>query len=209
MTRQKTSHIFTKIALIPLNTNLFNIVLLSIFLTLGTCNIYSQDISKKTKQIPANKTKNKTVSGTNDKNKSDAIITKTTDTIKKDSIKPKPLLEDKIIYTAKDYVKIQQKKKLITLYNNAELKHQDIELKSGIIVLNYETNEVLAGRIKDSVGKLSQFPNFKQGENVIEPDSIRFNFKSKKALIWNSRTNQGEFKVKAVLTKKENDSVYF
>ena len=66
-----------------------------------------------------------------------------------------------------------------------------------------------AGRIKDSSGKPSQFPNFKQGANVIEPDSIRFNFKSKKALIWNSRTDQGEFKVKAVLTKKENDSVYF
>jgi lipopolysaccharide assembly outer membrane protein LptD (OstA) len=75
--------------------------------------------------------------------------------------------------------------------------------------MNYEKNEVYAGRIKDSVGKLSQFPNFKQGPNVIEPDSIRFNFKSKKALIWNSRTDQGEFKVKAVLTKKENDSVYF
>jgi lipopolysaccharide assembly outer membrane protein LptD (OstA) len=209
LTRQKTSHIFTKIALIPLNTNLFNIVLLSIFLTLGTCNIYSQDISKKTKSIPANNTKNKAISATNDKKKSEAIITKTTDTIKKDSIKPKPLLEDKIRYNAKDYVRIEQKKKLITLYNKAELYHTDTELKSGIIVLNYEKDEVLAGRIKDSVGKLSQFPNFKQVENVIEPDSIRFNFKSGKALILNSRTDQGEFKVKAVLTKKENDSVYF
>jgi lipopolysaccharide assembly outer membrane protein LptD (OstA) len=209
LTRQKTSHIFTKIALIPLNTNLFNIVLLSIFLTLGTCNIYSQDISKKTKSIPSNNTKNKAISATNDKKKSEAIITKTTDTIKKDSIKPKPLLEDKIRYNAKDYVRIEQKKKLITLYNKAELYHTDTELKSGIIVLNYEKDEVLAGRIKDSVGKLSQFPNFKQVENVIEPDSIRFNFKSGKALILNSRTDQGEFKVKAVLTKKENDSVYF
>jgi lipopolysaccharide assembly outer membrane protein LptD (OstA) len=209
LTRQKTSHIFTKIALIPLNTNLFNIVLLSIFLTLGTCNIYSQDISKKTKSIPSNNTKNKAISATNDKKKSEAIITKTTDTIKKDTIKTKPLLEDKIRYNAKDYVRIEQKKKLITLYNKAELYHTDTELKSGIIVLNYEKDEVLAGRIKDSVGKLSQFPNFKQVENVIEPDSIRFNFKSGKALILNSRTDQGEFKVKAVLTKKENDSVYF
>jgi lipopolysaccharide assembly outer membrane protein LptD (OstA) len=209
LTRQKTSHIFTKIALIPLNTNLFNIVLLSIFLTLGTCNIYSQDISKKTKSIPANNTKNKAISATNDKKKSEAINTKTTDTIKKDTIKAKPLLEDKIRYNAKDYVRIEQKKKLITLYNKAELYHTDTELKSGIIVLNYEKDEVLAGRIKDSVGKLSQFPNFKQVENVIEPDSIRFNFKSGKALILNSRTDQGEFKVKAVLTKKENDSVYF
>jgi hypothetical protein len=29
-----------------------------------------------------------------------------------------------------------------------------------------------------------------------------------KALIWNSRSDQGEFKIKEI-TKKENDSVYF
>ena len=209
MTHQKTSHIFTKIALKPLNTNLFNIVLLSIFLTIGSCKIYSQDISKKTKSIPANNQKDSTISTAENKSKSTTIVKTITDTITKDSIQPKALLEGQIKYKATDYVKIEQKKKLITLYNNAELYYQDTELKAGIIVLNYETNEVLAGRIKDSLGKPSQYPNFKQGENIIEPDSIRFNFKSKKALIWNSRTDQGEFKVKAVLTKKENDSVYF
>ena len=75
--------------------------------------------------------------------------------------------------------------------------------------MDYEKNEVYAGRIKDSTGAYTQFPNFKQGANVIEPDSIRFNFKTKKALIWNSRSEQGEFRIKAAVTKKENDSVYF
>jgi len=209
LTYQETSHIFTKIALKPLNTNLFNIVLLSIFLTIGSCKIYSQDISKKTKSIPANNQKDSTISSAESKNNSTTILKTETDSIQKDSIQPKALLEGKIKYNAADYVKIEQKKKLITLYDKAELYYQDTELKAGIIVLNYQTNEVLAGRIKDSLGKPSQFPNFKQEQNVIEPDSIRFNFKSKKALIWNSRTDQGEFKVKALLTKKENDSVYF
>jgi lipopolysaccharide assembly outer membrane protein LptD (OstA) len=209
LTRQKTSHIFTKIALKPLNTNLFNIVLLSFFLTIGTCKIYSQDISPKTTSIPAKKAKKKSDTAAEKKNKPNATAQITADTIKKDSLKPKVLLEAKIKYNAADYVKIEQKKKLITLYNNAEIKQTDTELKSGIIVMNYETNEVLAGRIKDSLGKPSQYPNFKQAENVIEPDSIRFNYKSKKAIIWNSRSDQGEFNVKAELTKKENDSVYF
>ncbi|POY40828.1 organic solvent tolerance protein OstA [Flavobacterium alvei] len=209
MTHQKTSHIFTKIALIPLNTNLFNIVLLSFFLTLGTCNIYSQDRYNKTSSIPVQNQKDKSIS-TPKKDAKSTTITKTiSDTITKDSIQPKVLLEDKVRYNASNYVKIEQKKKLITLYDNAELYYQDTELKAGIIVLNYEKNEVYAGRIKDSTGKYTQFPNFKQAENVIEPDSIRFNFKTKKALIWNSKTDQGEFKVKAVITKKENDSVYF
>ena len=206
---QKTSHIFTKIALKPLNTNLFYIVLLSIFLTLGSCQIYAQDISKKKKITPVNNLKDSTAPAVDIKNIPASTLKTVTDTIIKDSLQPKALLEGKIKYKATDYVKIEQKKKLITLYNNAELYYQDTELKSGIIVLNYQTNEVLAGRIKDSLGKQSQLPNFKQAENVIEPDSIRFNYKSKKALIWNSRTDQGEFKVKATLTKKENDSVYF
>src|SRR5690606_32415686 len=107
-----------------------------------------------------------------------------TDTIISDTIKPKkPLLEDKIKYKSETYTKIDQKKKLITLFDKAELYYQDIELKAGIIVMDYEKDEVYAGRIKDSTGKFTQLPVFKQGTNVVEPDSIRFNFKTKKALI--------------------------
>ena len=203
MPHQKSRHISTKIAFKPLHTNLFNIVLLAIFLTLGNAKSYSQEIPPKSTTFP---TKNQTDTTQVDV---DGLI-KVTDSIQKDSIKPKKaLLESKIKRKAVDYEKIDQKKKLITLYNQAEVYYEDIELKSGIIVIDYQKNEVYAGRIKDSTGKYTQLPVFKQGQNVVEPDSIRFNYKTKKALIWNSRTDQGEFKVKAEITKKENDSVYF
>ena len=192
-----------------MNTNLFNIVLLSIFLTIGNCKLYSQDIAKKTTILPSKKQKDTPKLTTDTIPKPIPIVKTETDTIKKDSIKPKVFLEGKVKYKAENYARIEQKKKLITLYDKAELYYQDIELKAGIIVMDYEKNEVYAGRIKDSSGTYTQYPNFKQGGNVIEPDSIRFNFKTQKALIWNSRTEQGEFKVKAAITKKENDSVYF
>lgn len=191
-----------------MQTNLFNIVLLSIVLSIGCNNLYSQDIPQKTTTIAPKKQDNKllkTASTTT------PDITKPIDSIKKvDTLKTKkPFLEGKVKYKAAEYAKIDQRKKHITLYDKAELYYQDVELKSGIIVLDYEKNEVYAGRIKDSTGKYTQYPNFKQGDNIVEPDSIRFNFKTKKALIWNSRSDQGEFKVKAQITKKENDSVYF
>ncbi|SHL93126.1 LPS assembly outer membrane protein LptD (organic solvent tolerance protein OstA) [Flavobacterium flevense] len=209
MTTQKTSHNFTKIAFIPLHTNLFHIVLLSIFLTFGASSIYSQDI-KKTKGIVV-KQQNKVTDTIKDSSiVSTDTIKKENDSIKKDSIKPKKaFLDGKVKYKALGYTKLDNKQKLTTLYDEAELYYQDVELKSGIIIMDYEKNEVYAGRIKDSAGKYTQYPNFKQGTNVIEPDSIRFNFKTKKALIWNSKTDQGEFNVKAAITKKENDSVYF
>ncbi len=200
---QKLNLDFTKIAFKPLYTNLFNIVLLAIFLTIGSTKSYSQDLPKKPIEIKA-KEKIETPLG----NVKDTKIS--TDTIKKDTLKPKKaLLESKIKRTALGYEKINQKKKQMTLYDKAELYYQDIELKSGIIVLDYEKNEIYAGRIRDSTGKYTQLPVFKQGANVIEPDSIRFNFKTKKALVWNSRTEQNEFKIKAEITKRENDSVYF
>ena len=201
MTCQKTSHNFTKIALKPLYTNLFNIVLLSFFLTLGCGNLYSQDIKSKKNSLPSAKQVDKPKI---------TVADQKVDTVKVDSIKPtKSFLDGKVKYKAKDYAKIDQKKKLITLYNEAELYYKDVELKSGIIILDYDKDEVYAGRIKDSAGVLIQYPNFKQGSSEVQPDSIRFNFKTKKALIFNSRTEQGEFRIKAAVTKKENDSVYF
>ena len=192
-----------------MNTNLFNIVLLSIFLTIGSSKLYSQDITNKKTVLPSKKQIEKPVLTTVNSNKAIPISTKIIDTIQKDSIKTKDFLEGKVKYKADKYARIEQKKKIITLYDKAELYYQDIELKSGIIVMDYEKNEIYAGRIKDSSGAYTQFPNFKQGTNIIEPDSIRFNFKTKKALIWNSRTEQSDFKIKAAITKKENDSVYF
>ena len=186
-----------------MQTNLFNIVLSAFFLTVGAGKIYSQELPKKATPIPAITQGDSVSVNIND-------VTKAKDTVKTDSIKPKKaLLESKIRYKAKDYAKINQKKKEIYLYDQAELFYQDIELKSGIIIFNYEKEEVYAGRIKDSTGTYTQLPVFKQGSNVVEPDSIRFNYKTKKALIWNSRTDQGEFKVKAQVSKRVNDSVYF
>ncbi len=120
----------------------------------------------------------------------------------------KPLLLAKVKYTAKDCVRINRKENKLILYDEAELYYQDIELRAGIIVLDYKTNEVNAGRIeKDSV--LVQYPFFKQASNEVNPDSIRFNFDTQKALIWNSKSGQNGMDIFASLTKKQNDSTYY
>ena len=135
-----------------------------------------------------------------------------TDAVLLDSIsKPvekKPLLLAEVEYKAKDCVQIDRKNNKLILYNEAELYYQDIELRAGIIILDYQTNEVNAGRIVlDSA--LVQYPFFKQGGNEVNPDSIRFNFDTQKALIWNSKSGQNGMDIFAALTKKQNDSVYY
>ncbi|WP_246282460.1 putative LPS assembly protein LptD [Flavobacterium agri] len=177
-------------------------------LTVGASKSYSQELrNNKTNIPPKNQPQaKKPVSPTVNADDSLKIATVSAP----DSLKPKkPLLESKITRKAKDYERFNQKTKQLTLFNEAEVYYQDIELKSGIIVLDYGKDEIYAGRIKDSTGKLTQRPVFKQGQNVVEPDSIRFNTKTKKALIWNSRTEQSEFHIKADIVKRENDSVYY
>ena len=133
------------------------------------------------------------------------------DTIQKtDSLKPQNnALLGKILYEATDTTSISPKEKLIRLYNNAKITYQDMEITSGIIIVDYDKNEIYAGRIKDSLGEYTQLPVFKQGQDEIRPDSLKFNMDTKKAIIFNSRTEEGGLNILSDKTKKENDSVYY
>ncbi|WP_375241896.1 putative LPS assembly protein LptD [Lacinutrix sp.] len=139
-----------------------------------------------------------------------AMTLKESDSTATDSIKPKPaLLQGTVTSRAKDYNAFDRREKKAYLYNEAQVNYLDMEITAGTIVIDYSKNLVYAGRLKDTAGVYSQRPVFKQGENIVEPDSIIFNFKNKKALIFNSRTEQGEMKVLSKYSKKENDSVYY
>lgn len=119
------------------------------------------------------------------------------------------LLTDIVTYTAKDYMRLSPKENRMYLYNQAEITYGDINIVAGLIIIDNESNEVYAFGIPDSTGAYSQKPIFTQADNVVKPDSIRFNFDTEKALIYNSRTQQGEFNVIGEVTKRENDSVYY
>ena len=118
-------------------------------------------------------------------------------------------IQDQIRYKSEDYRRIDRANNRLYLYDKAELYYQGTELKAGVIVMDFELNEVSAGRIPDSTGVLTQAPSFKQDDNLIYPDSIRYNFDTEKALIWNSKSGQNGMDVFARLTKKENDSTFY
>ena len=209
MAIQKPSHTFTKIHLKALRTNIFHILFALSFTVFMNTFSFAQDIPKKTNPVKP-KVERDTL-----KTSVDSLLTiqkplREQDTIKLDTIpKKKGMIESVVKYSAKDYVSFNRKEQRTYLYDNAKVTYMDMEITAGIIVINHENNEVYAGRIKDSLGNYSQAPVFKQGADVVEPDSIRFNFDTEKALIWNSRTEQSGGYIIAEKTKKENDSVYF
>ena len=192
-----------------------HLLLFLFILSIGTTSVFAQENRVETITFPV-------VRDTATAPKAPLPIlrdTTATDSIPADSLNQnQATLLDKIHYKAKDSIRLSQKKQKIFLYNKAEIQYQDTELTAGIIIMDYVKNEVYAGRIKDSLGNYTQLPFFRQGSQEVRPDSIRFNFDTKKALIFNSRTEQqaglgqlgsDAMKVYAEVTKKENDSVYF
>ncbi|PNQ72986.1 organic solvent tolerance protein OstA [Hanstruepera neustonica] len=209
MAIQKPSHTFTKIHLKALRTNIFHILFALSFTVFINTFGFAQDIPKeggKVSPTQENDTLNLSIG--------DALkpvaSEKGQDSILQDSVKPKPeLLTGPVTYKALDYTSFNNKEQKLYLYNEAEVYYEDMELKAGLIIIDYNTNEVFAAGIVDSLGNYNQAPVFKQANNVVEPDSIKFNTKTEKALIYNSKTEQGGMNIFAPITKKVNDSVIF
>jgi lipopolysaccharide assembly outer membrane protein LptD (OstA) len=207
LTLQKLSHSYTKIGFKPLQTTVRYILYSLSFSLLCVCQIAAQEINKtKEVPIPANQDSIKPI----EINPEKLLNEKTLDTVKNDTLTPEPqLLTDNVIYKATDYMRLSRKENKMYLYNNAEILYGDMQINAGFIVVDNTKNEVYAYGIKDSLGDYIQTPVFKQAQNIVEPDSIRFNFDTEKALIYNSRTEQNGFRIKNEISKRENDSVIY
>ncbi|WP_298881213.1 putative LPS assembly protein LptD [uncultured Polaribacter sp.] len=140
--------------------------------------------------------------------KKDSLILQKKDTIGLDTLKPQETIEDIIVHIAKDYTIQNAKDKTVTLYNEANITYTDIDLKAGIIIVDYKKNTLFAKGIIDSTGYV-QRPIFKQGNQESEQDSMIYNFKSKRALIYGLKTKQGEMFTYGDKTKRVNDSTIY
>lgn len=77
--------------------------------------------------------------------------------------------------------------KKMFVYGSGELKYKDTELKSGKIFIDYNTNELEAFGIDDESDtakiKVKQTPVLKEGAEVYEGNSIKYNFKNQRGFI--------------------------
>ena len=108
-------------------------------------------------------------------------------------VKKKAILDDKVIYHARDSIRLDAATKKVFLYGDASVKYQDLELKAAYIELSMDSNIANARGVenKDS-GKVIGKPEFHQGADVFYADVIRYNFKSKKGRINDIHTKEGD-----------------
>lgn len=191
-----------------MQTNRHYLTIFLTFLLLCSALLHAQDIPPKNETNLPKTTQDDTLT-VNLKPVIDEVNEKAQDTVKTDTIKPeKETLTDVVDYYGEDYVLLNRKENKVYMYNKAYIIYGDMRIDAGLIILDYNKNEVYAKGI-DSAGVYSQRPVFVQANNKVEPDSIRYNFDTEKALVYNSRTEQNGFRVIADVTKKVNDSVVY
>ena len=114
-------------------------------------------------------------------------------------------------YTANDSLVYDAMTKTSRLYGDAEVKYENMDLKSDKIQMNLDSSIVHATGSPDSTekGGIKGRPVFKMGSDTYDTDTIAFNFKTKKGLVQNAYTEQQDGDLRSQISKRnDNGDVY-
>lgn len=133
------------------------------------------------------------------------------DSLRTDTVpRKKEGLDAPVTYEASDSIVFTQNG-FAHLYGEGKVNYpyQHIELTAEVITMNLDSSTVYAHGVEDSLGVMQGLPVFKDGETPYETNTIRYNFKSKKGLISNVVSQQGEGYVTGNNAKKgAGDELY-
>ncbi|MBR1732850.1 MAG: LPS-assembly protein LptD, partial [Alloprevotella sp.] len=120
--------------------------------------------------------------------RSQGAITVDTITLAQDTLKgKKDGLDAPVQYEAEDSIVYDAERKIITLYNKAKVKYQDMTLDAGVVTMSLDSNLVHARLLPDSMrtdtvqsrSEREDLPTYKQGNDMYQSGEMSFNFKTK------------------------------
>lgn len=135
-------------------------------------------------------------------------ITKDSVSVKKDTILPKEELEDVVKMKAELRNTSSIVNKQTSLYKNAQIIYQDMQIDADYIRFEWETGKIYARGEQDANGKITKPAIATQGGKKFEYNEVIYNIKTKQAVAFNARTEESEGVIVAQKTKKYNDSVF-
>jgi lipopolysaccharide assembly outer membrane protein LptD (OstA) len=156
------------------------------------------DAQETIKKIDSSKTKTDSIRGD----------TLKSDTLKKDnkSKNSNYALSSKVDYKAIDSIRFDIAEEKVYLYGKAEIKYEDIDLTADYIEINFKKNQLFAKGITDTSGKINGIPIFKQGEESFTSATLTYNFKTKKGIISDIITKEGDSYLHGISVKKFADN---
>ena len=135
------------------------------------------------------------------------------DSLRLDSInrKKKNGIDAPVNYQADDSLVYMASTNTAHLYGSAEVKYENMDLKSDKIKLSLDSSLVHATGSKDSTAKdgIKGKPVFAMGEDTYDTDTMSFNFKTKKGFIKHVYTKQEDgFLTSEQSKRNDNGEVY-
>ena len=120
-------------------------------------------------------------------------------------------LQKPMLYGARDTQWYEHKDKLMHLYGDAFVDYDGMKLKAGYIKLNIEKNIAEAMFIEDPSGRKTQRPTFFDGNKEIVYNHLKYNFKTKKGIVYDVISTEGDLYLHGATTKfvggqDENDT---
>jgi len=114
-------------------------------------------------------------------------------------------IESTVAYKAAGYKKNNMSERKVYLIDEAEVTYQNIYLKADSVVLDMDLATIFASGRRDSTGKSTGKVIFREGSESYEVDTLRYNFKTSRAIIVNLVTKQQEGFLHSSVTKMQDD----
>lgn len=121
----------------------------------------------------------------------------------------KDSLDAPVNYKAKDSIVLMVPDKRFYLYGTANTKYKQIELTAERMNFAQATGVLEATTARDTAGKPYGRPVMNDGGQSFESDTLRYNFSTQKAKIYNTRSQYGEGFINSAQIKKSPDNTIF
>ncbi len=121
----------------------------------------------------------------------------------------KSAIKTKIKYNAKDSIVYDSDAKTAALFSEAQINYDEYDMKSARILINLDKKLINATGEKDSTGKLSNTPVFKQGSDEYKIEEVTFNYETKRGLMRAFRTQEGDGFIKGERVKRDEFNNFY
>ena len=119
-----------------------------------------------------------------------------------DSIKiSKDSLDSEIDYDARDSIIMDNVAKKIYLYGEAIVNYDQLSVKAAYIEYDFEKQEALAEGRSNAAGQKVGEPEFKEGEKAFKAEKLRYNFRTRKGIVYQATTEEGDLTIHGSRTK--------
>jgi len=117
------------------------------------------------------------------------------------------MLKSAVQYRANDSIRFDLTSQKVYLYDQNDLTYEQINLKANYVEIDFVSKTVYARGVPDSLGIVQGNPEFKEGAQQFRSKEMRYSFETRKGLIKEVITQEGDGYLHGAVIKKLPDDV--